>query len=251
MSVSLGMKPIALVACLAITGCAATSTAISKRNLDVQTKMSDSIFLDPVSPDERTVFVDVRNTSDRPDFNIEPEIRSAVEGRGFRVVDDPDQANFLLQANVLQAGRSSESAAEDAFGGGFGSVLTGGAIGGATGFGLGQAGGSDILLTLGGALLGAAIATAADSFVQDVTYSIVTDLQISERAAPGQIVEQTEKLESSQGSGGTVTQRSDSTTEWKRYRSRVVSTANQANLEWPEAAPDLVSGLTRSVGGIF
>jgi hypothetical protein len=34
---------------LALSGCAATTTAISKRTLDVQTRMTDSIFLEPVT----------------------------------------------------------------------------------------------------------------------------------------------------------------------------------------------------------
>ncbi len=50
---------------LMLSGCSATHTAISKRNLQVQTKMSDTIFLDPVADDKRTVFVQVRNTSDQ------------------------------------------------------------------------------------------------------------------------------------------------------------------------------------------
>ena len=93
-----------LALALALSGCAAGTTAIAKRNLDVQTKMSDTVFLDPVPPDERTVYVDVRNTSDKPDFDIGPQIRSAVAARGYRVVDDPRTAHFVLQANVLQAG---------------------------------------------------------------------------------------------------------------------------------------------------
>ena len=40
-----------------LSGCAATQVAISKRNLDVQTKMSATIFLDPVKESRRTVFV--------------------------------------------------------------------------------------------------------------------------------------------------------------------------------------------------
>ena len=67
-----------LVVMLALSGCAAGSTAIAKRNLDVQTKMSDTIFLDPVSPDQRTVYVDVKNTSDKPDLDLAPQIRAAI-----------------------------------------------------------------------------------------------------------------------------------------------------------------------------
>jgi hypothetical protein len=115
-----------LVAAQALGGCAATHTAVAKRNLDVQTRMSDTVFLDPVPPDEQTVYVDIRNTSDRPDFDIAPQVRAAVEARGYRVVEDPRDARFVLQANVLQAGRYSESASEAAYGSRFGGTLAGG-----------------------------------------------------------------------------------------------------------------------------
>jgi hypothetical protein len=237
---------------LALSGCAATSTAVAKRNLDVQTKMSDTIFLDPVSPDERTVYVDVRNTSDQPALDIAPQVRQAVEARGYRVVDDPKAARFVLQANVLQAGRSSETAAEAASGSGYGGTLLGGAAGGAAGYGLGKAGlgVNDALGTVVGALAGAAISTVADAYVQDTTYTLVTDIQIAERL-PGTAISQSEQANLQQGSSGTITQSSSSTTDAKRYRTRIVSTANQANLDWPAAEPQLVSGLTRSLSGIF
>ena len=244
----------AVAACLglALSGCAATSTAVAKRNLDVQTKMSDSIFLDPVTPDERTVYVDVRNTSDQPALDIAPQVRQAVEARGYRVVDDPKAARFVLQANVLQAGRSSDTAAEAASGSGFGGTLLGGAAGGAAGYGLGHAGigVNDAVGTVVGALAGAAISTIADAYVQDTTYTLITDVQISERV-PGTVISQSEQANLQQGSSGTITQSSSGTSDAKRYRTRIVSTANQANLAWPDAEPQLVAGLTRSIGGMF
>ena len=166
---------------LLLAGCSATTTAITKRNLDVQTKMTETIFLDPVPAAQRTVFVQVRNTSDKPDFDIEPAVRAAVESRGYRVVDDPTEAYYLLQANVLQAGRNSESGAESSFAGGFGSMI----LGGAAGAGAGRVASENPSVIIGGALAGAAIAAVADAFVQDVTYSIISDVQVSERAAPG------------------------------------------------------------------
>lgn len=45
---------IALVTALSVGGCAATHTAIAKRDLDVQNKMTDTIFLDPVGPAQKT-----------------------------------------------------------------------------------------------------------------------------------------------------------------------------------------------------
>ena len=41
-----------------------------------------------------------------------PRSARPSQARGYRVVDDPRAAHFVLQANVLQAGRSSETAAE-------------------------------------------------------------------------------------------------------------------------------------------
>jgi hypothetical protein len=40
-----------------ISGCAAIHTSIAKRDLDVQTRISSAIFVDPVSRDKRTVYV--------------------------------------------------------------------------------------------------------------------------------------------------------------------------------------------------
>ncbi|MDX6751781.1 complement resistance protein TraT [Geminicoccaceae bacterium 1502E] len=242
---------LALIAALALSGCAAGYTAVAKRNLDVQTKMTDTVFLDPVAPAARTVFVEVRNTSDKPDLDIAQAVRSQIAAKGYRVVDDPDQAHYLLQANVLQAGRASETALESAYSGGFGGALLGGAAGGAAGYAIGRAGGgNDVLLGVGGALAGAAIETFAGAYMQDVTYSIVTDLQISERTRGGSISETTSS-ELHQGKRTTTTQSSSRTTDLRRYQTRVVSSANKANLAWEEAAPELVSGLGRSVAGIF
>ncbi len=233
-----------------LTGCAATQVAVEKRNLDVQTKMSETIFLDPVAPSERVVYVDVRNTSDKPDLDVESAVKAQIQAAGYQVTDDPTQAKYLLQANVLQAGRNADTAAEEALGGGFGSTVVGGAAGGAVGYGLGQAGGNNALLTIGGALAGAAIGAVADNYVQSVDYTIITDVQISERE-PGTVIDQREVAKIQQGTSGTVTQTSSSTTDMKRYRTRIVSTAEQVNLDWPNASPSLVDGLSRSVAGIF
>jgi hypothetical protein len=36
-----------------------------------------------------------------------------------------------------------------------------------------------------------------------------------------------------------------------KYRTRVVSTANKANLQYEEAAVELTNGLARSISGLF
>ena len=75
-----------------LAGCQALHTSIRKRNLDVQTKMSDTIFLDPVGPDKKVVFVEVRNTSDKENFDVEGAIKEKITKRGYRITDNPDEA---------------------------------------------------------------------------------------------------------------------------------------------------------------
>jgi len=236
-----------LLGCLTLTACSAATTAISKRELDVQTRMSDSIFLDPLPPARRTVFVQVKNTSDRSDFDIERDVKAAILERGYKLVDNPERAHYMLQANVLQAGESSETAAEGAFSSGFGGALFGAAVGAVGTRSVTKDTGSII----GGGLIGAAVESAAGAFVQDVTYSAITDIQVSERATEGEIVTETIEQDLGQGRGGSRVVHASRTSNWKRYRTRVMSIANQVNLDFEEAAPQLVAGLTRSIAGVF
>jgi Enterobacterial TraT complement resistance protein len=232
---------------LALPACAATTTAIGKRTLDVQTRMTDSIFLDPVTTEKKTVLVEVRNSSDRPDLDIAPAVRAAIAARGYRVVDDPKDAHFLLQTNVLQVGRTSRTAAEGSFGKGFGSAV----VGGAGGAGVGRAASDQTEVIIAGAVAGVAASAVADAFVQDVTYSIITDVQISERAGEGVTVTERTRQDLAQGSGGRRILSSTEVHDWKRYQTRIMSTANQVNLDFEDAAPELTAGLTQAIAGIF
>ena len=228
------------------SGCAATTTGLGKRNLEVQTKMTDTIFLEPVSSHDRTVLVQVRNTSDQADFDLRDAIETSIAERGYRLVDRPEEAHYLLQANVLQVGRTSPTAAEQTFAGGFGGTLIGGA-GGVAGARIAS---DDTRALIAGGLVGAATSSVVDALVEDVTYTIITDVQISERAGEGVVV--TERLEQNlrQGSGARIISATQ-IHDWRRYQTRIMSTANRTNLEFEDAAPELVDGLTRSIAGIL
>jgi len=228
-------------------GCAATQTAISKRNLDVQTKMSATVFLDPVAPELQTVYVQIRNTSDK-ELNLDGAIASAVSSHGYRIVTNPNDAHYMLQASVLQVGKMDPSAAQAALAGGYGGALEGGAMGVA----LAAASNNHNAASYGGfGLLGAVAGTIANAAVKDVTYTMITDLQISERAPKGVTVQQQTDSNMAQGTATHVTQQSSSVSQWKRYRTRIVSTAEKMNLDFKDAQPELEHGLIRSISGIF
>ncbi|MEW5913591.1 MAG: complement resistance protein TraT [Thermodesulfobacteriota bacterium] len=226
-----------------LAGCAATYTGLRYKDLQVQNKMSASIFLQPVAPAQRTVFVQVRNTSDKA-FDLQNEVATAIASRGYTVVADPNQAQYLLQANVLQVGEADQSALEKAGMFGFGGPLAGAAVGGVLG---GSRAGA-------GAAVGAVAAGAAEvisgALVKVVTYMVITDLQISERTAGG--VSTTFRSDLRQGTGNTtVQQQTASTGAWKQYQTRIVSSARQTNLTWPEAYPALRQGIAQAIAGVF
>jgi Enterobacterial TraT complement resistance protein len=238
-----------LCAALIISGCAAVHTSIAKKDLDVQTKMSDTVFLDPVGPDKKIVFVQIRNTSDKM-FDIEGPIVTAITARGYRVTQNPDSAHFRLLGNVLSVGKSSPTAAQAALAGGYGGAFagsaTGAVVGGVTHGWTGAAVGGVV-----GGILGGVTETVANAAVKDVTFMVVTDIEITEKARQGVVVRQDSQQDASQGVGGRRTQTSSEVTDTKKYRTRIVSTANKANLAYEEAAPELTAGLIRSISGLF
>lgn len=234
-----------------MSSCKAVHTSIAKKDLDVQTKMSDTVFLDPVGPDKKVIFIQVRNTSDKDNFDIETPIKAAIAKRGYRVTEDPEEAYYRLQANVLSVAKASPTAAEAALGGGYGGVLAGGAAGAGVGLATGHGGTGAVAGGLLGSVVGGVSETMADAFVKDVTYMAVTDVQLVEKAPKGVIVRSDSQQNLSQGLAGTQTQTFSEVGKFKKYRTRVVSTANQANLEYEEAAPLLTKGLTRSLSNLF
>ncbi|HQY22515.1 MAG TPA: complement resistance protein TraT, partial [Gammaproteobacteria bacterium] len=123
-------KAILLISALTLLlGCGATHTAINKRKLDVQTKMSSTVFLDPMTSDKKTVYLQIRNTSDKSELDLEHPVAEVMLAKGYTRVMAPEQAQILLQTNILQVGRSDLRAADHALNQGFGAAL-GGAVAG-------------------------------------------------------------------------------------------------------------------------
>ncbi len=223
---------------LTLIACSTVHTSIKKSDLDVQTKASETIFLEPVGPDKRIIFVSVRNTSDK-DLDLKSQILDRLGNSGYEITDDPESAYFMLQANVLKVGKDDIGASDSYLDAGFSGAVLGSTV-------------SSKSDSAKGAVIGALVGIVADSMVDDTLYTMVTDLQIRERPRINEFVTQQQSENSTQGSGTEVSQSTDTiTVDWKTYHTRIVSTANQANLEFAEALPALENGLIRSIAGMF
>ena len=201
-------------------GCAAIGTSVSHRNLQTQTEMSNSIFLTPVAGKQRSVYVQVQNTTGMQSFNLNSKLIGALSAKGYQVYTNPadvKKAHYLLQVSVLRVGKFSQTAAEKTFGTGYGGALEGAAAGAVIG---GLAGGDTGSAAIGG-LVGAIGGAIIDNAVKDVTYSGVVNVRIVEQA------------------------------EHKIHTTRIATSANKVNLDFHEAEPELETRLASSIAGLF
>jgi len=242
-------KQLAIVAIVAMTlyGCTAITTSIDKSELSVETKMSETIFLEPTSPSNKIVYVSIRNTTDKK-MALKQRIISVLQNSGFTVTKDPDSAKFMLQANVLKLDKSDAQTAGRYLASGYGaSIVAGAAIGGVAGGGGGFYRGA-----AAGGVLGGIGEWVGNRIVKDTFFVMVTDLQVRERPLKGERVIQGQETRVKQGSSTGLAQSSRvDNVQWKIYRTRIVSTANQSNLKFEGARPELEKGLILSISGLF
>lgn len=227
---------------VSVSGCSAIQTSITKRNLDVQTQMSETIFLDPVASSKKTVYLQLKNTSDKQEINITSAVRDSIQSKGYKIVDDPSKANYWVQANILKVGKSDLRESKNIMRSGYGSAIAGAVIGAQFGSGSGA---------IGLATLGAAAAFIGDSLVEDVMFLMITDLQISEKSKKSVVITEANSARLKQGTPGHKLVTSSEQVNRKRYQTRIVSTANKANLDFLEAQPALILGLSKSISGIL
>ncbi len=240
-----------ITAYLAVTGCAATSTAISKRELDVQTRTSTAIFVDPVPAAKRTIYVDVKSgvmEFDRRAFKTYLKNQFTLNDNNYKLVDDPTKAQFQMIAYVKNLEKTSPTAAEKALGRGY----EGGAVaaGAATGAVIGGPGNRGTGALTGGVVAGG-LELIAGAFVKDVTYMLVADVQIKEKAAKGVYVRKDSQTDSKISDSGSSRQTYSEVSNKKEYRTRIVTTANKANLKLAEAQDLMFKKTAYAISGFF
>lgn len=157
---------IPLVSAFLLNGCVTTS-------LQTTATMSQSIFIDPVVKSEQTIFIAMRNTSGQ-NINLLPKVVSLLQSKGYQVIDDPREATFILQANVLYCDIKQESNAASAAG-----------LGGIMGAGVGLYNHSSATGGVVGGLIGAAVGGIAGKLTEDTIFQMQVDINIRQKIAGG------------------------------------------------------------------
>ncbi|RBQ30731.1 conjugal transfer protein TraT [Arcobacter sp. FW59] len=152
-----------LTAVFIFSGCATTE-------LQTASKMTQSVFINPVKKELKTVFISTRNTSGQ-EINLESTLIQSLQSKGYKIVDDPDAATYILMTNVLYCDKKQENNT------GAGALGAGAVGAGVAGYNNGGAG-SMIAAGLGAALIGGLIGKATE----DTIYQMQVDIVIREKS---------------------------------------------------------------------
>jgi len=232
-----------------LTGCAATQTALGHKDLEVQTRTSTAIFVDQVAREKRTVYVSVRSgvmEFDRKGFKRFINDQFQGHDEGYRIVDDPEKAQFQMNVYVLNLEKTNPTAAEEALSRGYvGSVAAGAAAGSLVNRGNPYRG------AVAGGLFGGVTESISGALVKNVTYMLVADVQIKEKARKGVIVRKDTQISAKVSDSGTSTQRTSEVGIRKAYQTRIVTTANKVNLDLAEAQDLMFKKTAYAMAGFF
>lgn len=170
------MNGLLLLFTILLTGCATT-------DLQVETKPTNSIFLDPVKRVQKTIYVEVKNSSSRDIGAFETKLKDKLSVQGYTIFADAKSAQYILMTNVLFAANSKEG-------------INGGAVAGGTFLGamtgaMKTNNGSGLLV---GAAAGATAFAVASVVGQDEYYRFITDVQIKEKDSDGKYTDHTMRI---------------------------------------------------------
>ncbi len=199
------------------------SESKKENKLEVETLLSQTIFLRPVLNGERSVYVKFTSTADKPvDLSgLQKELNTRLMAKGYRI-SAPDQANFLLQINILSISKSSKPLTQDAVSNGFGAAV---AIAGAA---AGPA----------GSVVGTATQSAGNLLFRDTYYNMTTDIQLSERPTRINIFKP-------------ETQVNGMPDTWQEHPTKAISSAKDVNANQEQVIDMLEENLLRVLSGLL
>ena len=240
------------------SGCATTE-------LQTNVRMSQSVFIDPVKKELRTVFISSKNTSGQP-INLEQSLSNELQAKGYKIVDYPDEATYILMVNVLYCDKKQENNVA-------GAALGAGAVGaGVSAYNNGGAG-QAIGVGLGAAVIGGLIGKATE----DTIYQMQVDILIKERTkgsvltqnstVAGQASVRDGKKSGFVNSFGGDVRNTNATgqinsniandktqyyeEERKEYKTVMLAEATKMNLTLQEATPILEKQISNQISGLF
>ena len=231
-----------LVSVFFITNCTKkASKAIDSRNLSTNIKMSDSIFLEPVTPEKQIIWFRLRSSAGQDQLDIsviKDDFLKRLKNKKYTITNNPHEAQFRLDANILYMDLVSDSlTADGAILGGFGGALSRN---------------GDLKSTAATGAVGAAVGAAVGTLIRVNNYALIVDLQVSEKIKGSVQTRITAKSASGGETGGlNKMQQVNKAENFLHHRARLAATATQTNLELKEAVDVLSQKVSSALSGLF
>lgn len=236
-----------------LTGCAAAQLSLDKRKLDVQTRTTHTFFLNPVNRATPKLFLNIRSgvsEFEGTEFRNSVARSLGANGSGYTLTDYPDEADYLMSVSVSNLEKVAVSAAEKAFEEGYGGPSVTGAV-----LDLAEfkeiKDSDDLLKTIATVLVVGAVESAINHSVKDVSYMLVTDIEVAERLSAGGEARVDTEVRLTNGDTGSSVLRAEETSDVIKYRTRIVTTANRANLKLEQARRKMFEQMAYAIAGLF
>lgn len=216
-----------LVGGIVLGGCATIRTHLRYGNLASQTEMRESVFLELRSDLPRTVYLAEACSADS-EITLRPDLDRALAAAGYTLVDDPDEATYVIQINHVRLTEIELS----------GDQTLGDAIGAAFAAGFGAAVAADLVGASAGAVGGIGLAVGAVGFIMDaetkhIAHLLTTDVRVTETVpAPDSLAYAAVRRDA---------------TALRNHETQVVSGASKVNLRFKESLPVLVAGMSHTL----
>lgn len=237
-----------------LSGCSSAVRAIKNKDLAVEAKMSDTIFLEaetlaeamPAQGGNGAIFVRVANTSDFQDVDFKNIINGKLNQMGFKVTQSPKEASYSVAANLLYMGEKKEGIDGDAIlAAGFGGAVIGASASAVTGSNWQRAGAAGLIA---GAAAAGGEALVGGIFHVD-EYLGVIDIQIKEEVAGG--VKGAQDAEMTNGINTNIKTTRNIASDKQEYRTRIVVKAKQTRMDRAEAVGVISDRLGSQISGLF
>lgn len=109
-----------------LTGCQTTHKSAVLNNTqaipaaNVKIKTTSYIYLNPLPKEDRTIFISIKNDSGTNVFDPQPWLVKSLQERSFKLVNNIDEANVVLRANLFRVGNINKKDAAILLGSEFG-----------------------------------------------------------------------------------------------------------------------------------
>lgn len=128
----------------------------SLKNVEVHAnrRVSESIFFDQMPDPQKSIYVVVKDNSNKF-IGIMPKLRKILRARGYRVIKNPNKADYILQTDILRFEKMSDAVSQEVLVAGYGSSIID------------------------------ALGISPDLLINDVNYRVIADVQIDEWVGKG------------------------------------------------------------------